>query len=117
VTETSSNHYALIGGLKRRGKWRAERRMRHVAVVGGVNLDLTDAELAAPEIELTAVSLVGGASLIVPESMRVEASGFSLFGGLRGATGTGDGAVLRLRHYSLFGGVSIRRAPADAEHR
>lgn len=117
MTETSSNHYALIGGLKRQGKWRAERRMRHVAAVGGVNLDLTAAELAAPEIDLTSVSLVGGASLTVPEPMRVEVSGFSLLGGVSGATGTGDGPVLRVRRYSLVGGVSIRRVPADGEPR
>jgi hypothetical protein len=110
-TESSSNHYALIGGLRRQGKWRAERRMRHVAVVGGVNLDLTAAELAAPEIELTSVSLVGGASLTVPDPMRVEVSGFRLLGGVGGETGTGDGPVVRLRQYSLFGGVSVRRVP------
>jgi hypothetical protein len=101
-----------MGGLKRRGKWRAERRMRHVALVGGVNLDFTAAELAAPEIDLTSVTLVGGASLTVPDPMRVEVSGFSLFGGVGGdETGIGDGPVLRVRRYSLAGGVRIRRVP------
>jgi hypothetical protein len=109
--EPSSSHFALIGGLKRRGKWRAAPRMLHVAAVGGVNLDLTAAELAAPEVELTSVALVGGASLTVPESMRVEVSGFSLLGGRDGAPGTDGGPVLRLRLYSVFGGVSIRRLP------
>jgi hypothetical protein len=108
----SSNHFALMGGLKQRGKWRVDPRTLHVAAVGGVNLDLTAAELAAPEVELTSVALVGGASLTVPESMRVEISGFRLLGGVSGsAPGTEGGPVLRLRQYSLVGGVSIRRVP------
>src|ERR1700712_4140590 len=103
---TSGNHFALVGGLQRRGKWRAEPRMLHVAAVGGVSLDFTAAELAASEIELTSVSLVGGASVTVPESLRVEVSGFSLVGGTGGGSaGTADGPVLRLRVYSLVGGV------------
>jgi hypothetical protein len=107
----TSNHVALLGGLKRRGTWRAAPRMLHVAAVGGVNLDFTDAELPS-EVELTSVALAGGASLTVPDSLRVEVSGFRLIGGVDGDTaGTGGASVLRLRVFSLFGGVSIRRVP------
>lgn len=107
----TSNHFALLGGLKRQGKWRAAPRMLHVAAVGGVNLDLTTAELPA-EVELTSVALAGGASLTVPDSLRVEVSGFRLVGGVNGdAPGAEGGPVLRLRVFSLFGGVSIRRVP------
>jgi hypothetical protein len=113
VADNSSTHVSLIGGLKKRGRWRAEARMLHVAAVGGVNLDLTDAELDPKGTELTSVTLVGGASLVVPDAMRVEVSGFSLIGGTGGgAAGLPDGPVLRLRAYSLVGGVSIRRGPA-----
>ena len=113
MAESTGYHFALIGGLKRRGTWRAEPRMLHVAGVGGVNLDFTAAEFAEHETELTSVSLVGGASLTVPESVRVEVSGFSLVGGTRGGTaGTADGPVLRVRVYSLIGGVSIHNVPS-----
>jgi hypothetical protein len=113
MAESRDNHIALIGGLKRRGKWRPAARTLHVAAVGGVNLDFTAADLAEPEIELTSVSLVGGASLTVPKSLRVEVSGFSLIGGLgAGAQGSADGPVLRLRVYSLVGGISIRTVPS-----
>jgi hypothetical protein len=113
MTEPRENHLAIVGGLKRRGKWRPAARMLHVAAVGGVNLDFAAADLTEPEIELTSVSLVGGASLTVPESLRVEVSGFSLVGGTRGAAaGTADGPVLRVRVFSLVGGVSIHKVPS-----
>jgi hypothetical protein len=110
---TTDNHFALLGGLKRRGKWRPAPRTLHVAAVGGVNLDFSAADLSEPEIELTSISLVGGASLTVPDSLRVEVSGFSLVGGIgSGAQGSADGPLLRLRVYSLVGGVSIRTVPS-----
>jgi hypothetical protein len=44
-------------------------------------LDLTTAELPA-EVELTSVALAGGASLTVPDSLRVEVSGLRASSGL-----------------------------------
>ena len=60
------------------------RDMVFVTVLGGANLDLTEAELADPQsTTLTKVSLVGGVSLQVPHTMDVEVEGFRLFGGVR----------------------------------
>lgn len=53
------------------------------AFVGGTRLDLSEAQLAAPEGTLTTVSLIGGTQIMVPPGIRVEASGFSLVGGAR----------------------------------
>ena len=51
--------------------------------VGGTRLDLSQAQLAAPEVTLTKVSLVGGTRITVPPGIRVVTSGFSLVGGTR----------------------------------
>lgn len=99
-----------IGGMSRRGPWRLPRRTVSVTLVGGVDLDLREAELSAAEVELTTVSLVGGVSLRVPPGVRVEIDGFSLLGGQRvELPRPAPGApVLHLRCFSLIGGVSIR---------
>ena len=129
------NHTSLIGGLKRTGAWRVGGGVRQVALVGGASLDLTEAlfekgtdvtltkialvggaSLAFPEdvsVQVNAYSLVGGVALSVPAGTRVVLSGFTLLGGRSesGADEVADGseAVIRVKRFSLVGGVSITR--------
>ncbi|XVU23688.1 LiaF domain-containing protein [Actinoplanes sp. CA-054009] len=105
-------YLSLIGGAKRRGPWRAPRDLRMAGLVGGLNLDLTEAELPADAI-VTKVSLVGGVSLRVPDNVAVEVEGFRLFGRVRDDAAPRDAAVtMRVREYSLAGGVHIERGDA-----
>ena len=105
-------HVSPIGGLNVFGPWRMGRHVIVVTLVGGARLDLSQAELAAPEITLTKVSLVGGVRVRVPSGIRVEASGLTLVGGTRveGAPDPGPGApTIHIRAFSLVGGIRIRR--------
>ena len=84
---------------------------RHVivaSIVGGTWLDLSEAQLAAPEVTLTTVSLVGGTRIMVPPGIRVEASGFSLVGGTRveGGPEPGPGAPTVYSARSRWSAVS-----------
>jgi hypothetical protein len=106
-------HVSPIGGLRIRGPWRMDRHVVVVSLVGGARLDLSQAQLAAPQVTLTKVSLVGGTRVTVPPGIRVEASGFSLIGGTRidGGPEPGPGApTVRIRAFSLVGGVRIHRS-------
>ena len=106
-------HVSPIGGLKIRGPWRMDRHVVVVSLVGGARLDLSQAQLAAPQVTLTKVSLVGGTRVTVPQGIRVEASGFSLIGGTRidGGPEPGPGApTVRIRAFSLVGGVRVHRS-------
>ena len=83
-----------------------------ISLVGGTRLDLSQAQLAAPEVTLTKVSLVGGVRIWVPDGIRVQASGFSLIGGTRinGGPEPGPGApTVYIRAFGLVGGVRIYR--------
>jgi len=112
----TSWHVWPIGGLQIRGPWRMERHVVVVTLLGGANLDLRQAELAAPEVTLTQVSLLGGTSITVPPGVRVDRSGFSVLGGTRmdlGAEQPGPGApTIHVRSFSLLGGVSIEQSRA-----
>jgi Domain of unknown function (DUF1707)/Cell wall-active antibiotics response 4TMS YvqF len=106
-------HISPIGGLSVSGPWRMERNVIVVSLIGGADLDLSQAQLAAPEVTLTKVSLLGGVSIAVPPGVRVDASGFSLIGGTSVAAGPepGPGApTVRIRAYSLLGGIRVYRA-------
>jgi Domain of unknown function (DUF1707) len=89
-------HISPVGGLRINGPWRMDRHVIVVSIVGGARLDLSEAQLAAPEVTLTKVSLVGGT--------RVE-----------GGPEPGPGApTVNIRAFSLVGGVRIYHSRATA---
>jgi hypothetical protein len=109
----ASWHVSPIGGLSVSGPWRMERSVIVVSLIGGADLDLSQAQLAAPEVTLTKVSLLGGVSIAVPPGIRVDASGFSLIGSTSVDAGPepGPGApTVHIRAFSLLGGTRIYRA-------
>jgi hypothetical protein len=106
-------HVSPVGGLRVSGPWRMARHVIVASIVGGTYLDLSQAQLAAPQVTLTTVSLVGGTRIMVPPGIRVETSGFSLVGGTRveGGPEPGPGApTVYVRAFSLVGGVRIYRS-------
>jgi len=106
-------HVTPVGGLNVFGPWRMGRHVIVVTLVGGARLDLSQAELAAPDVTLTKVSLVGGVRARIPNGIRVDASGITLVGGtqVEGAPDPGPGApTIHIRAYSLVGGIRIRRS-------
>src|SRR5215831_10683173 len=111
-------HISPIGGLSVSGPWRMERSVIVVSLIGGADLDLSQAQLAAPEVTLTKVSLVGGVSIGVPPGIRVNTSGFSLLCGTSVDSGPepGPGApTVHIRAFSLLGGTRIYRAGRAGE--
>jgi Domain of unknown function (DUF1707) len=104
---------AVMGALERKGRWRLGRRCVAVNVMGGTDLDLNDAELAADTVELTVFSLMGGGDVYVPEGLNVEVSDFAVMGGndvrLGDATPTPGGPTVRLKLISIMGGTDVRR--------
>src|SRR3954471_12982900 len=101
---------ALIGGVRHSGTL---TRRTHVTLVGGMDIDLSAAEIPPEGVTITKVSLVGGVSLIVPADARVEVSGFVLVGGrdVERGNASGPGApVVRVRAFGLAGGVKVRVA-------
>src|ERR687885_2175351 len=102
---------AVFSGAKRTGRWRPARRETVVAVFGGVEIDLREAELPPRELHLSAWAFFGGVDVTVPEGMRVEATGFALFGGrdIRGGESADPTApVLRVHAVTVFGGVNVK---------
>jgi Domain of unknown function (DUF1707) len=104
---------AIMSGVDRRGRWRLGRSCVSVSIMGGTDLDLNDAELAAETAELTMISIMGGGDVYVPDGLNVEVSDFAFMGGndvhLGDATPAPGGPTLRLRLVSIMGGTDVRR--------
>jgi len=102
-----------MGGLRRSGAVALRPSTTVVTLVGGIDLDLTDATIPPEGARLTKVSVVGGVSVVVPPDVRVELRGFSLVGGrnVERLRDVPPGArVLRINAWSIVGGVRVRVA-------
>jgi hypothetical protein len=109
---TSSIVLGVLGGGDRRGRWRVPARLTVVNVMGGADLDLREAVLDGPEVEITVWSLMGGSDILVPEGVHVELGGFAVMGAndLRvGGDEPPPGApVVRVKAWSLMGGTDVK---------
>jgi hypothetical protein len=106
-------HVSPIGGLSVSGPWRMGRHVVVISLIGGADLDLSQAELAARDVTLTKVSIIGGVNARIPQGIRVDASGLSLLGGtsVDAAPDPGPGApTIHIRAFSVIGGIRIRRS-------
>jgi class 3 adenylate cyclase len=106
---------AVMSGATAKGRWRVGARTRAVAVMGGCEMDLRQAEIDGPEVVITAVAVWGGIKVIVPEGIDVQLEGFSFMGGrdlkLRNVPIVPGSPRIRIRGYAVMGGIEIRSRP------
>jgi hypothetical protein len=78
-------------------------------VMGGSDLDLRHARFPTGEARVTAIAIMGGSEIWVPDGARVELTGFALMGGNDNRVpGGGSGPLIRVRAWSLMGGIDVR---------
>jgi hypothetical protein len=103
---------SILGGTQRRGRWRLGRSTNVLCVMGGAQLDLRHAELEDLDSELTVVTVMGGAEIIVPEGVDVDVTGMAILGGkhFRPAKTLPPPGVprIRIRAYAIMGGVEVK---------
>ena len=121
VKGRTSWHVSPLGGLRRGGRWRVPADTLVVTLIGGVDLDLTEAELDAPVVSVRQFSLIGGADVLVPPGVRVEVSGFSILGGRNvevDERATGPNApLLRVTSFSILGGLRVHSTRSSSRSR
>ena len=113
-TPRSKFSVAIMSGARRMGRWVVPRSYVSVAVMGGVELDLREAQFAEPEVTIHAYTLMGGIDITVPEDIDVDVSGIAFMGGFdHNASGPGVPGAPRVRviGFALMGGVDVKRKP------
>src|SRR3984957_16051936 len=97
---------AIMGGSHRRGRFRAVGSINAVAIMGGDEIDLRDAEIEGGELTLNLVAVMGGANIYVPDSVDLDVGGFSLMGGHeevgRELSPRPGAPLIRIRVYNLM---------------
>ena len=91
-----------------------------VDVMGGSDLDLRGASFPAGGVNVTAIAVMGGSTIWVPEDARVELSGFALMGGNSNrvpASAASSGPLIRIKAWSLMGGIDVRSGSRRSERK
>jgi len=104
---------AIMSGHDRKGRWRVGANLNVINVMGGSDLDFNDAEFADDVVTVTVFSLMGGASIRVPDGLNVEISDFAFMGGNDSNIGNEHpdpgGPTLRIKLISIMGGSDVKR--------
>jgi hypothetical protein len=107
---------AVMGGATRRAVGTALQRAELCAVMGGLELDLREAQPAAGRIVVDAFACMGGIEIIVPETWRVQSDEIvPIAGAFEDRTlHSGDeppACTLVLKGTAMMGGVVARNKP------
>lgn len=117
-------HWALLGGVDLGQTPFHLADSNFISLMGGGKLNLTQATISEPVVNLTCLAIMGGWEIIVPAGLRVEVEAGSVMGGVElfgdgtgGIVSTkifaapeGEGPLVRIRAQSLMGGIEIKRS-------
>lgn len=103
---------AILASAKRKGRWVVPERLRVVAVLGSVELDLSEAALARREVTIEAYAVLGSVELRVPEGVRVVLTGTAIAGSRESRVPTPpdpDALTVNVQAIALMGSVEVKR--------
>jgi class 3 adenylate cyclase len=102
----------IMGGGQSKGRWRPEGEVTALAIMGGCVVDLRQAEIEGPVVDISAIAIMGGVDIIVPEGIAVEMSGVAIMGGkdcrVKDVTPLPGTPVVRVHAFAFWGGVTVR---------
>lgn len=112
---------AIMSGSDRKGRWRLEGEHTAFALMGGVMLDLRNAEIVGDEVTINAIAIMGGVEILVPEGIDVAMSGVAIMGGkstrLKGHSVLPGSPLVRVKVFAFWGGVEVKSRSTREQHR
>lgn len=110
---------AVMSGVTRKGPWTVPPQHASVAFWGGVEMDLRTARFAERHTTITAVAIMGGIDIVVPDDIIVEVTGLGFMGAFESQDREGvstqpppPGApVVKVTGFAFWGAVTVVRKP------
>ena len=103
---------AIMSAFERRGRWNVPKKLTTFALWGGGVIDLRYADFTSTEVDIHACSIMGGQTILLPPEVNVEINGHGVMGGFDhevAGQGTPGAPTVRIRGFSLWGDVGVRR--------
>ena len=120
VTRRPHRHsvVAVMAGAEVKGRWRCGNSVVAVAVMGGCHVDFRGAEIDADVVHVTAVAVMGGIDIVVPEGVEVAMGGLPVMGGrsmkVKDVPPVPGSPRIVVHAYPVMGGVTVRSRPRRA---
>ena len=111
VVKETDNMVAVLGGTTRKGVWQPARSTRIVSVLGGTDLDFTEAAMPPGVTEIDVFCVLGGVDITVPPGVRVETDLVPILGGVDNKAETPEDPncpTIRIRGLTLLGGLDVK---------
>ncbi|CAM3617226.1 DUF1707 domain-containing protein [Kibdelosporangium persicum] len=125
ATAGPSNSIAVMSGVERRGDWIVPPHHSAVAVMGGVEINLTYARFTAPETVIQCFAFWGAVEIYVPDDIHVVVDGIGFMGAFEdksmGVQAPGR-PIVRITGFAMMGAVEVKppkkkHLRADDDHR
>ncbi|QLL06618.1 DUF1707 SHOCT-like domain-containing protein [Mycobacterium vicinigordonae] len=105
---------AIMSGFERRGRWNVPKKLTTFTLWGSGVVDLRYADFTSTEVEIHAYSIMSAQTILLPPEVSVEIDGRGIMGNFEQSV-VGEGSPgapnIRIRGFSLWGGVGIKRKP------
>ncbi|HRL49133.1 MAG TPA: DUF1707 domain-containing protein [Propioniciclava sp.] len=108
--EGADTTFAIFGGLRRTGNWRARRHISNLTLFGGSHFDFRNATFSSDVVELTIICGFGGVDVLVPPGVNVRNETLALFGGtdLKRIEPVPGAPTVVLKGLVMFGGIDAK---------
>jgi hypothetical protein len=111
---TSSGAVAVMSGSTRKGVWTVPPTFTSFALMGGIEIDLSEARFEEAETTIQAFAIMGGIEIYVPDDIVVQVNGVGFMGAfedqLHDQGQPVPGAPLvKITGLAFWGGVDVKR--------
>ena len=109
--QETANLGAVLGGTTRKGVWKPARFTRIFTLLGGTELDYSEAEMPPGVTEVDVFCVLGGTDITVPPGMKVETEVLPILGGVDNKareSGDPNAPILRIKGITVLGGVDVK---------
>jgi predicted membrane protein len=108
--ESYINSFAFLGGVSRKNNSTTFRGGEVSAILGGVEVDLTEAQIGGDTAVINVFAFWGGIEINVPNNWKIAVDAFPILGGIEDGTKSSreeNAKTLIIRGYAIMGGVEV----------
>ena len=101
----------ILGGSNRSGQWTVPKEIRVLTILGGADIDFSDAIFTTPNVTIKILCLFGGDNIYVPENVNVVSKAFCILGGIDNTApsiSSRQAPTITVEGLVLFGGLDIK---------
>lgn len=122
-TKTKGANWAIMSGFEKKNTNWTLKNENYIALMGGIELDLSVADIPEKETHLDLTAVMGGIDIKVPKDMNIIANGICLLGGIDFMNDDAGGLIatrkfehkgepenkkLIISYRTLMGGIDIK---------